>query len=41
MVDILCCCCKNNLIVVGEVGVGKSVMIEGLVLCVVVGKVFI
>ncbi|EKF9735966.1 type VI secretion system ATPase TssH [Vibrio cholerae] len=39
MVDILCRRRKNNPIVVGEAGVGKSAMIEGLALRVVAGKV--
>ncbi|MFG0605359.1 type VI secretion system ATPase TssH [Vibrio mimicus] len=39
MIDILCRRRKNNPIVVGEAGVGKSAMIEGLALRVVAGKV--
>ncbi|HAV6900859.1 TPA: type VI secretion system ATPase TssH [Vibrio vulnificus] len=39
MVDILCRRRKNNPIVVGEAGVGKSAMIEGLALRIVAGRV--
>ncbi|OLQ84315.1 ClpV1 family T6SS ATPase [Vibrio ponticus] len=39
MVDILCRRRKNNPIVVGDAGVGKSAMIEGLALRVVAGDV--
>jgi type VI secretion system protein VasG len=39
MVDILCRRRKNNPIVVGDAGVGKSAMIEGLALRVVAGQV--
>ena len=39
MIDILCRRRKNNPIVVGDAGVGKSAMIEGLALRVVAGNV--
>ena len=39
MIDILCRRRKNNPIVVGDAGVGKSAMIEGLALRVVAGQV--
>ncbi len=39
MIDILCRRRKNNPIVVGDAGVGKSAMIEGLALRVVAGSV--
>ncbi|MBN6065339.1 type VI secretion system ATPase TssH [Aggregatibacter actinomycetemcomitans] len=39
MIDILCRRRKNNPIVVGEAGVGKSALIEGLALRVVAGNV--
>ncbi|EHH2450164.1 type VI secretion system ATPase TssH [Vibrio vulnificus] len=39
MVDILCRRRKNNPIVVGEAGVGKSAMVEGLALRIVTGRV--
>lgn len=39
MVDILCRRRKNNPIVVGEAGVGKSALIEGLALRIVAGNV--
>lgn len=39
MVDILCRRRKNNPIVVGDAGVGKSAMVEGLALRVAAGKV--
>ncbi|SHO58159.1 type VI secretion system ATPase TssH [Vibrio quintilis] len=39
MVDILCRRRKNNPIIVGDAGVGKSAMIEGLALRVFAGKV--
>ena len=39
MIDILCRRRKNNPVVVGEAGVGKSALIEGLALRIVAGKV--
>ncbi|EHN2760585.1 type VI secretion system ATPase TssH [Salmonella enterica subsp. enterica serovar Matopeni] len=39
MIDILCRRRKNNPVVVGEAGVGKSALIEGLALCIVAGQV--
>lgn len=39
MIDILCRRRKNNPIVVGEAGVGKSALIEGLALRIVAGQV--
>ncbi|WP_323640527.1 type VI secretion system ATPase TssH [Pectobacterium polonicum] len=39
MIDILSRRRKNNPIVVGEAGVGKSALIEGLALCIVAGAV--
>uniref|UniRef100_UPI0015ECAF2D type VI secretion system-associated protein TagO n=1 Tax=Citrobacter freundii TaxID=546 RepID=UPI0015ECAF2D len=39
MIDILCRRRKNNPVVVGEAGVGKSALIEGLALRIVVGQV--
>ncbi len=39
MIDILCRRRKNNPIVVGEAGVGKSALIEGLALRIVDGQV--
>ncbi|EPF2243876.1 type VI secretion system ATPase TssH [Citrobacter werkmanii] len=39
MIDILCRRRKNNPVVVGEAGVGKSALIEGLALRVVAGQV--
>lgn len=39
MVDILCRRRKNNPIVVGEAGVGKSALIEGLAMRIVAGRV--
>lgn len=39
MIDILCRRRKNNPVVVGEVGVGKSALIEGLALRIVAGQV--
>ncbi|HKN02838.1 MAG TPA: type VI secretion system ATPase TssH [Buttiauxella sp.] len=39
MIDILCRRRKNNPVVVGEAGVGKSALIEGLALRVVAGRV--
>jgi type VI secretion system protein VasG len=39
MIDILSRRRKNNPIVVGEAGVGKSALIEGLALCIVAGQV--
>ncbi|MEB8046762.1 type VI secretion system ATPase TssH [Escherichia fergusonii] len=39
MLDILCRCRKNNPVVVGEAGVGKSALIEGLALRIVAGQV--
>lgn len=37
MIDILCRRRKNNPVVVGEAGVGKSALIEGLALRIVAG----
>ncbi len=39
MIDILCRRRKNNPVVVGEAGVGKSALIEGLALHIVAGQV--
>ncbi|ECB3807484.1 type VI secretion system ATPase TssH [Salmonella enterica subsp. enterica serovar Fufu] len=39
MIDILCRRRKNNPVVVGEAGVGKSALIEGLALRIVAGRV--
>ncbi|EIC2038096.1 hypothetical protein K9632_004778, partial [Escherichia coli] len=39
MIDILCRRRKNNPVVVGEAGVGKSALIEGLALRIVAGQV--
>lgn len=39
MMDILCRRRKNNPLVVGEAGVGKSALIEGLALRIVAGQV--
>lgn len=39
MIDILCRRRKNNPVVVGEAGVGKSALIEGLALRIIVGQV--
>lgn len=39
MIDILCRRRKNNPIVVGDAGVGKSAVIEGLALCIASGQV--
>lgn len=39
MIDVFGCCCKNNLICVGEFGVGKIVVVEGLVVKIVEGDV--
>ncbi len=39
MIDILCRRRKNNPVVVGEAGVGKSALIEGLALRIVAGLV--
>lgn len=39
MIDILCRRRKNNPVVVGEAGVGKSALIEGLALSIVAGQV--
>lgn len=39
MIDILCRRRKNNLVVVGEAGVGKSALIEGLALRIIAGQV--
>lgn len=36
---ILACCIKNNFILIGEFGVGKMVIIEGLAYCIVDGDV--
>lgn len=38
MIDILCRRRKNNPVVVGEAGVGKSALIEGLALRIVAGQ---
>lgn len=40
VIDILMCCCQNNLIFIGEVGVGKIVVVEGLVWWIVGKDVF-
>ncbi|MBJ3660403.1 AAA family ATPase, partial [Salmonella enterica subsp. enterica serovar Corvallis] len=39
MIDILCRRRKNNPVVVGEAGVGKSALIEGLALRIIAGQV--
>ncbi|APX81774.1 AAA family ATPase [Salmonella enterica subsp. enterica serovar Gallinarum] len=39
MIDILCSRRKNNPVVVGEAGVGKSALIEGLALRIIAGQV--
>lgn len=39
MIDILCRRRKNNPIVVGDAGVGKSAVVEGLALRIVTGDV--
>lgn len=39
VVQVLCCCCKNNLLFVGEVGVGKIVIVEGFVYWIMCGEV--
>lgn len=39
MMDILLCCCQNNLLLIGEVGVGKMVVVEGFVFVIVQGEV--
>ncbi len=39
MIDILCCRRKNNPMVVGEAGVGKSAVVEGLARRIVAGEV--
>lgn len=31
VIQVFCCCCKNNLLLVGEFGVGKIVIVEGFV----------
>lgn len=41
VIDILMCCCQNNLIMIGEVGVGKMVVVEGFVLWIVVDDVLL
>lgn len=39
-VQVLCCCCKNNLLFVGDLGVGKIVIVEGIVCKIVENEVF-
>lgn len=39
-IDIFICRRQNNLIFIGEVGVGKIVVVEGFVLWIVLGDVF-
>lgn len=39
MIEILNCCNKNNLVLIGELGVGKIVIVEGFVLKIVEGDV--
>lgn len=38
--QILLCCSKNNFVLIGEFGVGKIVIVEGFVMCIVKGDVF-
>lgn len=40
VMQVLLCCIKNNLVLIGEFGVGKIVIVEGLVLCIIDGDVF-
>lgn len=39
-IQVLCCRCKNNLLLVGDFGVGKIVIVEGLVLKIMCGEMF-